>query len=140
MNKKILSLEISEGINKSIVGYTIKILVMSFAIAFFIMFFLSLIGNYQTHKFEEEYCGGNPCPISPVNNCNFENLYCRILVNCGSVNYQYTSFQACGYQEANAEFEILKPKIIDDIKSKDYRNNETWHNQNCKLIDYLECD
>lgn len=138
MDRKKLSDEIAMGINRSIIGYVVRGLIIGFSIAFFIMLLLSLIGDYQTHQLEEKYCGGQPCPSSYEDNCQYENLYCKILVSCGSVNYQYNSFSACGYQEANAEFEILKPRIISNLKGK-YQNNETWHNKNCKLVDYLEC-
>ena len=128
MNKQISSETIAEGIDKSLVGLTIKsILIIAGILSALII--LAFIGNLIYNHFNPQeqtamvdtHCG------------NLENLYCKVSIGNSSINDYITSFSVCGYQEANAFYEQIKPSIEEDVK-----NNNLKFNLNFK-IKYLEC-
>jgi len=126
MNKKDVTEAVQKGIYKS---FWIPVII---AFTFYLLLFVGLkyYDNYQTQKSEKEHCGEFGCPIADTHCGNLENLNCHVVIGNSTYETNTGYFAICGYQEANAFYEQIKPKIISDFEA----NKLNFE------IRYLECD
>jgi len=124
MNQKQLTEAIEDGINNSFPSRILKTLIIIccvLSILYFIVGFIDLA--------VPDCLDTGECAIAPLSCFPLENLDCNIVIGNLTDEGAYTSFSICGYQEANAYYEQLKPKI----------NKELKEYESTMEIKYLEC-
>ncbi len=129
MNKEELSQAISEGIDNSFPatvfkGIFIGILIFSTCL---IIFGVINLFNYEPESLTMGSCDNNLKP-----------LYCQFLIgNTTATYWTVGNYDVCGYQEAKAVEELMRPWIVELV----LEDNE-WANRSEEdylSIKYLEC-
>ena len=134
MSKEQLSEAIEEGIFKGFWKpfWLFIIILLCFVIVISLLVFVG--EKYQDWKCYKE----NNCSVYQIQEQScfpLENLNCHVAIGNETTIFWTTGyFTICGYQEANAFYEQLKPRIEEDIKI----DNQIYH-RNSK-IRYLECN
>lgn len=126
MNKK----QLAEGVEEGILGAFNKLLIILIMVlgGFTVGYFILDTIIKDCHETGE-------CVVASPSCFPLKNLNCRILVGNETIEEYTWHFSVCGYQEANALFEQLKPKINEDIeKLKEIGELDgNWE------IKYLDC-
>lgn len=130
MSRKQLSEEIEEGINKSYLVILLKTLLIT---TFILSLIYITIFVYDTYSYEDCIETGECGVVYVVSSCNkvgLEDLSCEVKIINKTKEWTAEHFVICGYQEANAFYEQIKPKIEMDLEK---------YNLSGK-IKYLECE
>jgi hypothetical protein len=136
MNKEELTKAIEDGILK---GFWKPIAYFIVGITICELLFIGFL-FYEDYK--ETNCSkyGTCQPTSTVaeQSCfPLENLKCQVIIGNSTDNFWNTGyFEICGYQEANAYYEQLKPRIEEDVREDIAFHNGTRN----ETIKYLECN
>ena len=127
--KEINSDTIAEGIDRSLIGKLIFgsiIFFIVFVVAMFAGGILGIIGNYYNSDIQM---------VAPERDCfPLENLDCEIVVGNDTMSYEKMGGPICGYQEANAWNNYVRPllqKDADDVNSK-YNTNFVVKEMECE--------
>lgn len=130
MKKIELSEAISEGIYK---GFWLPIIVIVGSFLSF-MLFLTLVGLYIDHRnvilCREDSSKCQQITVAEQSCFPLKTLYCHIIIGNQNETSNTGYFSICGYQEANAFYEQIKPEIEDWLKE----DKPSWE------IKWLECD
>lgn len=128
MKQKDLSKAIEEGI---VNGFWKPIFyaVIIFAIMGIILACLNIYGEYKYNKCIED--GICQPPMASAPSCfPLKNLHCEVIGGNETETSNIWSFNICGYQEANAYFEQIKPELEDWLNM----DNHSWK------IKWLRCE
>jgi len=126
--KKDLTSAIEDGLLK---GFWKPILCFIVGVFIFEFIFIGLMfyGNYNENNCSKD----GTCPITTVASQScfpLENLNCHVLIGNETQKSNTGYFSICGYQEANAFYEQIKPEIEDWLQN----DNPSWD------IKRLKCD
>ncbi len=135
MKNEELSEAITEGIDKSLPVTILKMLILGVVIFEIIFIGAFFYDEYLTQKWEKEMCGeGYSTQVATQSCFPLENLVCEVIIGNDTSDFWATGyFQVCGYAEANAYFEQIKPRIEIEVKE-----DRILYKRNSR-IKYLEC-
>ena len=127
MNKKDLSEAIEKGIHK---GFWIPVIIIISLVL------LSGIIISEINYFYKDCLETGECQMAPIDYCKpLKKLECHVVIGNTTDDFWSTGyFQICGYQEANALYEQIKPRIEEDVKEDNQKNHRN------SRIKYLECN
>jgi hypothetical protein len=130
--KRELSDEIADGICRGFFGILFTIS-LSLLIVFILLLGLNLYSNYQQEKcLKDGTC--QQILSAPIYNCQLKYVNCYVVIGNSSSTYSDRFFEACGYEEANAKYEQLKPQIVNDLNKHNKIDNLNYE------IKYLKCE
>jgi len=126
MKQEELEKAIEEGVEKAILNVLCYIAIVIIIIELIVLGLIIFDTYFVEDCFETGECG------MPEPSCfPYENLRCEVKVGNSTAEWGIGHFSICGYQEANAYFEHIKPLIKRDLKEHQDKN---WQ------IKYLECN
>lgn len=108
--KRNLSDDIAEGIDKSIFGEVLKIVLFSAVVVCIVFFLFFVISLFLPDK--------EPLPAAYSSCGSLDEVYCEIIigeVGTESFNQRLNSFEICGWQEANEKLKYYKEIAQRDI-------------------------
>ena len=125
MKQEELTQGIREGINQSRDDFANQIIKASL-FCLVIVAIITLVGAFAVvplvNKYNHNKCMKNPEECFQITmvaerDCfPYENLNCAVIVGDSTNEYAFWSnFRVCGYQEANALFENMKPRFEEDV-------------------------
>ena len=114
MNKKDLTQAIEEGIFKGFWKPIFYFIVAIFIVELIIVG-LMFYGNYKENKcLKDGTC--QPVAVAQQSCFPLEYLHCHVIIGNETETSNTGYFSICGYQEANAFYEQIKPEIEDWLK------------------------